>query len=88
MSRRDLPKNPLAGKYTVPRPGEKRPGNITCNHDFSSNRNLSLGARLAGGDLTKNSSMQERNQPLFATVPKRSSKAVDSLDLENFLQPK
>jgi len=26
MSRRDLPKNPLTGKYNAPRPGEKRPG--------------------------------------------------------------
>jgi len=27
MSRRDLPKNPFSGKYTAPKPGEKRPGN-------------------------------------------------------------
>lgn len=88
MSRRDLPKNPLPGKYSAPRPGEKRPGNSSIKDDFSSQSNLPLGARLAGGDLTKNTSTQERNQPLFATVPRRSGKAVDSLDLENFLQPK
>jgi hypothetical protein len=27
MSRRDVPKNPLTGKYNAPKPGEKRPGN-------------------------------------------------------------
>lgn len=67
---------------------EKNGRVITPYDDFSSELNLSLGARLAGGDLTKNSSTQERNQPLFATAPRRSSKAVDSLDLENFLHPK
>ncbi|UJR14999.1 hypothetical protein I4U23_001976 [Adineta vaga] len=68
----DLPKHPITGKYNAPRPGEKRPG-----------------ARLAGGDLTKNaSSTHTTNQPLFATGTRRTSKTVDSLDLENFRHPK
>ena len=44
-----------------------------------------IGARLAGGDLIKNSSTNPNNQQLF--VP-RAPKTIDSLDLENFLHPK
>ncbi len=32
--------------------------------------------------------MYDKNQSLFATGTRRTTKAVDSLDLENFLQPK
>ncbi|CAF0905057.1 unnamed protein product [Adineta steineri] len=45
-------------------------------------------ARLAGGDLMKNTSAHSTNQPLFVTSTRRTSKTVDSLDLENFSQPK
>jgi len=41
-------------------------------------------ARVAGGDLTKNNS----NQQLFIAGSKQKGRVVDSLDLENFLQPK
>ncbi|CAF0889439.1 unnamed protein product [Adineta steineri] len=47
-----------------------------------------VGARLAGGDLMKNTSAHSTNQPLFVTSTRRTSKTVDSLDLENFSQPK
>ncbi|CAF3553894.1 unnamed protein product [Rotaria sp. Silwood1] len=44
-----------------------------------------VGARLAGGDLMKNSSTHANNQQLFMGG---GAKTVDSLDLENFLHPK
>ncbi|CAF1608539.1 unnamed protein product, partial [Adineta ricciae] len=81
--------HPFTGKYNAPRPGEKRPDD---DDDDSSNNEIFtifIGARLAGGDLTKNaSSTQATNQPLFVTGTRRTSKTVDSLDLENVLHPK
>ncbi|CAF4528076.1 unnamed protein product, partial [Rotaria sp. Silwood2] len=44
-----------------------------------------VGARLAGGDLMKNSSTHTNNPQLFMGG---AAKTVDSLDLENFLHPK
>ncbi|CAF1618828.1 unnamed protein product [Rotaria magnacalcarata] len=44
-----------------------------------------VGARLAGGDLMKNSSTHATGQRLYTSG---ASKTIDSLDLENFLQPK
>ncbi|CAF4386537.1 unnamed protein product [Rotaria socialis] len=44
-----------------------------------------VGARLAGGDLMKSSSTHATGQRSHTSGP---SKTVDSLDLENFLQPK
>lgn len=49
---------------------------------------LSTGARVAGGDLTKNNSNYSTNQQLFIAGSKQKGRVVDSLDLENFLQPK
>ena len=64
---------------------------LTDDDDSLSNEifTMFIGARLAGGDLTKNgSSTHASNQPLFATGTRRTSKTVDSLDLENVLHPK
>jgi len=47
---------------------------------------FNIGARPAGGDLTKNNN--NTNQQLFVVGTKPRARVVDSLDLENFLQPK
>jgi hypothetical protein len=48
---------------------------------------LNIGARPAGGDLTKNNN-NNTNQQLIVVGTKPRARVVDSLDLENFLQPK
>lgn len=84
MSRRDIPKNPLPNRYNAPRPGKTRPHTVPLTL-----MELHTGARLAGGDLTKNIGAHARDQPSFAAAGARNrSKAVDSLDLDNFLHPK
>jgi hypothetical protein len=35
MSRRDVPKNPVTGRYNVPKPGESRSGNKIFFINFS-----------------------------------------------------
>ncbi|UJR31677.1 hypothetical protein I4U23_019158 [Adineta vaga] len=62
----------------------------TPKHPIASHFNLPKaggnrsGARIVGGDLTKNNS----NQQLFVSGTRQRGRVVDSLDLENFLQPK
>ncbi|CAF1052117.1 unnamed protein product [Adineta ricciae] len=62
---------------------------LTSSQQRTYRLSIPVGARLAGGDLTKNaSSTHATNQPLFVTGTRRTSKTVDSLDLENVLHPK
>ena len=59
----------------------------SCINQRRSHRDI--GARLAGGDLTKTTgTAQATSKNVFADASRRPTKAIDSLDLENFLQPK
>ncbi|CAF0808236.1 unnamed protein product [Adineta ricciae] len=46
------------------------------------------GARMVGGDLTKNNNTYFNNQQVITGGTRHKARVVDSLDLENFLQPK